>query len=67
MRHEGLSLDKQKTLAWEYLNNYACTLLNSGDYDGVNRLIFSIQDWADGLEVLTLNLRSAKRHRKQGA
>ncbi len=61
MRHEGLSLDYQKTLAFAALRNYTKALREVHSYDGIRELRNMLKGFSDA------NLRSAKRHRKQGA
>ncbi len=61
MRLEGLSLDYQKTLAFAALRNYTKALREVHSYDGIRELRNMLKGFSDA------NLRSAKRHRKQGA
>lgn len=61
MRHEGLSLDYQKTLAFAALRNYTKALREVHSYDGIRELRNMLKGFSDA------NLRTAKRHRKQKA
>lgn len=61
MRHENLSLDYQKTLAFAALRNYVKALREVHDYNGLRELRYMLKGFSDA------NLRSAKKHRKQKA
>ena len=60
MRHENLSLDYQKTLAFAALRNYVKALREVHDYNGLRELRYMLKGFAD-------NLRYTKKHRKQKA
>ncbi len=60
MRHENLSLDYQKTLAFAALRNYVKALREVHDYNGLRELRYWLKGFAD-------NLRYTEKHRKQKA
>ena len=60
MRHKGLSLEKQKDLAFAALRNYKFALLEVHNYDRIRELRNLLKGFSD-------TLRSAKKHRKEKA
>ena len=60
MRHKGLSLEKQKYLAFAALRNYKFALLEVHNYDRIRELRNLLKGFSD-------TLRSAKKHRKEKA
>ncbi|MBQ4431848.1 MAG: hypothetical protein II877_10120 [Synergistaceae bacterium] len=57
MRHKGLSLTKQKDLAFAALRNYKFALLEVHDYNAIRELRNLLKGFSD-------TLRSSKPHRK---
>jgi len=57
MRHENLSLDYQKTLAFAALRNYVKALREVHDYNAIRELRNLLKGFSD-------TLRSSKPHRK---
>ena len=61
MIHEGLSLEKQKNLAFAALRNYVKALRQVHSYDGIRELRYMLKGFSEA------NLRTTKTHRKQMA
>ena len=45
--HKGLSLDKQKSIAWAALKNYALALDKARDLEGLQELCFMLKGFSD--------------------
>ena len=58
MRHYNLPLDKQKSLAFAALRNYAKSLREVHNFNGLRDLRYFLKSFSD-------TLRSSKKHRKQ--